>query len=65
VDDSFLLLFNANDADMPFTLPDADYGERWAVVVDTASPFAERASVKADDQVTVESRSLVVLRRVL
>jgi glycogen operon protein len=65
VDDSFLLLFNANDQDMSFTVPDADYGERWAVVLDTAAPMADRGSVKAAEQVLVESRSLSVLRRVL
>ncbi|MQA04849.1 MAG: glycogen debranching protein GlgX [Streptosporangiales bacterium] len=63
-DDSFLLLFNAYDQDITFTLPDATFGESWEVEFDTANPDATyRPTSKAGQQVDVEARSLVVLRR--
>src|SRR4051794_38835570 len=65
VDDSFLLFFNAHHEDMAFTVPKEAYGERWEVVLDTAAPFVDdRPTAKADEAVTVESRSILVLRRV-
>jgi glycogen operon protein len=64
-DAAFLMIFNGHHEDMPFTLPGPDYGERWEIVVDTAAPFVEdRPSAKAEEPVTVDSRSVLVLRRV-
>ena len=40
VDDSFLLLFNGHHEPLQFTLPPAEYGEKWQVVFDTALPGA-------------------------
>ncbi len=37
-DDDFLLLFNADEGPIPFTLPAVDAGERWTVVLDTHRP---------------------------
>ena len=34
-DDSFLVLFNAHHEDLPFTVPDRDWGDHWVVVLDT------------------------------
>jgi pullulanase/glycogen debranching enzyme len=65
-DDSFLLLFNASEHDMDFTIPPPAYGERWASEIDTgqARPApAEADTVKAGDRVPVPSRSMHVLRR--
>ncbi len=63
-DDSFLLLFNAADTSIEFTLPSSDYGERWEIVVDTTSPLdVDRPSLKADGTVEVEARAVLVLRR--
>jgi len=63
-DDSFLLMFNADDSPIEFTLPCSDYGERWEIVVDTTSPLdVERPSLKADATVEVEARAVLVLRR--
>ena len=39
VDDSFLLLVNAHHQQVTFTLPDANYGRAWEIVVDTADPL--------------------------
>jgi isoamylase len=65
VDDTFLLLFNAHHEDIPFTLPEEKYGQSWEVVLDTAAPLVvDRPTSKADEPVDVESRSLLVLRRV-
>jgi glycogen operon protein len=35
VDDSFLVLFNAHHENLPFTVPDRDWGDHWVVVLDT------------------------------
>jgi glycogen operon protein len=65
-DDSFLLFFNGHHEEMDFTVPQEVYGERWEVVLDTASPVVvERPSAKAGEAVTLESRSIVLLRRVV
>ncbi|MEU6038693.1 glycogen debranching protein GlgX [Actinomadura sp. NPDC047616] len=66
-DDSFLLLFNAHDGDLGFKVPPVRYGGMWSKVLDTADPMlAEEESpvVKAGESVTVEARSVQVLRRV-
>ncbi|WP_433464506.1 glycogen debranching protein GlgX [Spirillospora sp. CA-128828] len=66
-DDSFLLLFNAHDGDLPFTLPPAPYGQMWMKLLDTADPLlAEEESpvVKAGENVPAAARSVQVLRRV-
>jgi glycogen operon protein len=65
-DDSFLLLLNAHHEDMTFTLPPSEFGERWEVVLDTASPFApDYLTAKSSNEVEVESRSMLVFSRVL
>jgi glycogen operon protein len=61
-DDSFLLLFNAYGESITFTLPTRRFGARWHVELSTGDGvpdvlFAARA------QVTLEGRSLVLLRR--
>jgi isoamylase len=64
VDDSFLLLFNGHDAPVDFTVPPAEYGEKWRVVVDTAQPGAGApVTVPAAAKLTVPDRSLLVLDR--
>ncbi|MFI7504977.1 glycogen debranching protein GlgX [Streptomyces sp. NPDC049687] len=65
IDDSFLLLFNSYWEPVAFRLPGAAYGERWTVCVDTADPDGGRdeSEYKAGAEVTVESRSLIVLTR--
>jgi isoamylase len=65
VDDSFLLLFNASEDDLEFTVPGAKYGEAWEPVLDTADDdLRERVAVLAGERLKVISRSLVVLKRV-
>ena len=65
VDDSFLLMFNAHHEEVDFTLPGSEYGERWEICLDTATPFHDdRPSVKAEEVIHVDARSMLVLRRV-
>ena len=63
VDDSFLILFNAHHEPCEFTLPPRRFGRRWEVALSTADPDAAVDRVSFRDRITVESRSLVVLRR--
>jgi glycogen operon protein len=66
VDDSFLMLFNAHSEDIAFTVPTEVYGERWEIVLDTAAPLVDdRPTTKAGEAITVEARSILVLRRVV
>jgi glycogen operon protein len=65
-DDSFLLMFNAAEHDVYFTIPPASYGDQWAHELDTADPLrtpAELTPVKPGDAVTLTSRSMRVFRR--
>ena len=66
IDDSFLLLFNAGADPVVFTLPAVVYGRRWTTELSTAEPEVEAGSAvfPARGVVPVESRSLVLLRRV-
>jgi isoamylase len=61
-DDSFLLLCNAHSDSVTFKVP--AYGERWEIVLDTATVGPpEREPVKAGDDVEVIDRGLLLLRR--
>ncbi len=66
VDDTFLLLFNAHHEAIPFTLPGAEWGEAWEVVLDTYETLPpEHGDVaKCGEVVTVRDRSILVLQRV-
>ncbi|UFS60938.1 glycogen debranching protein GlgX [Subtercola endophyticus] len=61
-DVNFLLYFNADDVEVPFTLPSAEYGVAWDVVIDTAGQATDEAPSKPADIVTVHPKSMMVLR---
>jgi glycogen operon protein len=61
-DDSFLLLFNAYAESITFTLPTRRFGTRWQVELATGAG-APTDIVHARGQVTVEGRSITLLRR--
>ncbi|MHA6759182.1 glycogen debranching protein GlgX [Streptacidiphilus sp. PAMC 29251] len=65
-DDSFLMLFNAGDAGLDFTVP-VNHGREWQVVVDTALPWTiapgTGAKIRAGDSVHLTDRSMMVLQR--
>ncbi|MBV9774877.1 MAG: glycogen debranching protein GlgX [Gemmatimonadetes bacterium] len=64
VDDSFLLLFNADGGSIDFTLPVLADTAAWEVVLDTNEPgLAEgERSFPAGREYTLEGRTMVVLR---
>ncbi|MHB1802763.1 MAG: glycogen debranching protein GlgX [Actinomycetes bacterium] len=62
VDDSFLVIFNAGEDEVEFTIPDWRYGTTWSVVVDTADAEASgRPSLQAGQNVRTRARSVLVL----
>jgi glycogen operon protein len=69
VDDSFYVMFNAHDAPMTFALPEAKWGVRWTVILDTDQPTdhldeEEEGSILLAGEVrNVQSWSLVLLRK--
>jgi glycogen operon protein len=66
VDDSFLVLFNADWNPITFTLPDGDWGRRWRKVLDTNDVQVgdDGPEFDAGEQVVLEQRSMVLVRRV-
>jgi glycogen operon protein len=62
-DESFLVLFNAHHDPLTFRLPTRRFGTRWQLELSTAEPEADARSWDAREELVVESRSIVVLRR--
>jgi isoamylase len=63
-DDSFLLLFNANDEGVVFVLPPRRFGRRWTLELSTFDPDGEASLFPSRGLVPVDQRSIVVLRGV-
>jgi isoamylase len=69
VDDSFYIMFNAHYALVEFRMPPPVWGQRWTQVLDTYDSADEMSEerlgreVSAGDAVPVESRSIVLWRR--
>jgi isoamylase len=63
--DSLLILFNAHDDTLDFTMPEDRWGDRWSLLIDTAAPelLDGDRECKAGDDLAVTGRSVVVLRR--
>ncbi|MDU0478024.1 glycogen debranching protein GlgX [Staphylococcus chromogenes] len=66
-DDSFLLCFNAYHEDIEFTLPAADFGSAWQLLIDTTeatgAPSTEEIHC-ADGTLVVPGRSTMLLKQV-
>jgi len=65
-DESFLLMFNAAERDLDFTIPTADFGDMWLSVIDTADPQGPPGgaeTLKPGDTLTLANRSVRLLRR--
>jgi isoamylase len=69
VDDSFYLMFNAHQEQIDFVMPEAKWGERWRIVLDT-NETANHVEVgghgrllEAGEHVKVQAWSIVVLQR--
>ena len=65
-DDSFLLLFNAHSEPLTFTLPDREWGRRWAELIDSTEPAPTEAGpvLTAGGSTELGPRSVLALRRV-
>lgn len=63
VDDSFLLLINADASDLTFALPESSYGTRWRVVLCTDGDTEHAEEYPAEAAVPVTSRSITLLCR--
>ncbi len=64
-DDSFYLLINAHYEPLTFTLPAQQWGNSWAKVFDTRDGIfqEEGRAFYAGDEIEVDARSLLVLKR--
>ncbi|MCC4908283.1 glycogen debranching protein GlgX [Microbacterium sp. cx-59] len=60
-DKHFIVLFNAGDDDVDFTLPDVEFSPRWDVLVDTAGKHANTRPADPGDVLPVGAKSLIVL----
>jgi isoamylase len=64
VDDSFLLCFNAHSKPVDFVMPDEEYAAEWTGEIDTTDPRgATQLVVKAGEKISLEPRSLLVMRK--
>ncbi len=63
VDDSLLLLLNAHGDKLTFTVPPAEYGQRWSALLDTEERIKPGATFAADGRLTLAGHSLAVLSR--
>jgi glycogen operon protein len=62
--DTLLVLLNAHHEEVPYTLPEIEWGDDWEMLVDTAGHSdAKLDHIAARGVVRVEGRSLVVLSR--
>jgi glycogen operon protein len=59
---NFLVYFNSGDDPVEVTLPDERHGVSWDVVVDTAGEADEDGQLSAGAVLTMEEKSLLVLR---
>jgi len=62
VDDAFLLLFNAGDGDLEFTLPQDEFAAAWQVVIDTAGLPDHIGPLAPGSPLTVSSKGMTVLQ---
>ena len=63
--DSLLIVLNAHEGDLDFTLPGPPLGEAWQLLLDTAAPHAAEGAEHWAGGATISrpDRSLLVLRR--
>ncbi|GAB3602099.1 glycogen debranching protein GlgX [Microbacterium aureliae] len=60
-DKHFIVLFNAGDDAVDFTLPAVEYSPKWDVLVDTAGQRADTDPVEPGEAVVLEAKALMVL----
>ena len=70
VDDSFYMMFNAHHEPVEFTMPEAKWGDGWAVVLNTADETDYMSEeelgpeIEAGGRMHVQAWSLVLLKRI-
>jgi glycogen operon protein len=66
IDDSFLLLLNGSRQAVEFTLPSIDWGNRWALRIDTRDEqMSHDGEHEAGARLTLDQNTMMVLKRVL
>ncbi|MFT4137021.1 glycogen debranching protein GlgX [Microbacterium sp.] len=60
-DRHFIVLFNAGDDAVVFTIPAAEYSPRWEVLIDTSAAHTGGAPLDGGDALAVAAKSLVLL----
>ena len=61
-DVNFIVYFNSNPEPVKVKLPPVRYGRQWEEVIDTAGKYADGQIRKASTSITVDGKSVVVLR---
>ena len=61
-DASFIIYFNASENVLPTTLPASETREHWEVVLDTSDANRPGATLRQGDALSLQARSMVVLR---
>src|SRR5690606_32572588 len=67
VDDSFLVIFNAGDQSIDWSIPGPEWSRQWTIDLDTADPrrgATRTINKRPGDTLVVTERSMVVLRSV-
>jgi len=62
IDDSFVLLFNAQAEPVDWTIP-AAFGSAWLLVLDTARLQPETDPAEVLERITTSTRSVVILKK--
>jgi glycogen operon protein len=62
IDDSFVLMFNAQTEPVEWTIP-AAYGTRWQLVLDTAQLQPETDPIEVSERITTSTRAVVILKK--
>ena len=65
IDESFLILFNAHDEILEFSIPSELQEWEWVTIIDTTKPrFVQRGKRYIEDKpITTQERSIVILQR--
>ena len=62
VDDSFFVMFNASDIELPWTVPGGKWAREWVVELDTALVHEPGTEIPAGGSIDLAPRSMALLR---
>ena len=60
-DEHFVILFNAGDDPIEFTIPEVEFSPKWDLIVDTAGEQAGEGPIQPGGKVLVQAKGLVIL----